>query len=84
MIIFQNILFQKHTDENITEKELDISGYENVLEATDNDRSNASPVETKVNIPLKSQQHSKELILKMLRTKPLTSVLEMPESGDGC
>ena len=56
MIIFQNILFQKHTDENITEKELDISGYENVLEATANDRSNASPVETKVNIPLKSQQ----------------------------
>ena len=77
----------KHTDENIMEKELDISGYENVLEATDNDRSNASPLGTKVtkvNIPLKSQQHSKELILKMLRTKPLTSVLEMPESGDRC
>ena len=74
----------KHTDENITEKEFDISGYENVLEATDNDRSNASPLGTKVNIPLKSQQHSKELILKMLRTKPLTSVLEMPESGDRC
>ena len=46
----------KHTDENIMEKELDISGYENVLEATDNDGSDASPVETTVNIPLKSQQ----------------------------
>ena len=29
---------------------------ENVLEATDNDGSDASPVETTVNIPLKSQQ----------------------------
>ena len=38
----------KHTDENIMEKEHDISGYENVLKATDNDGSDASPVETTV------------------------------------